>query len=329
VTLDLVVRASRLITADGERSGAGRGGADGRIVGIEPFDAALDAAEYRRPWHQTRYCLLPGLVDSHVHVNDPGRADWEGFGTATAAAAAGGVHDAGRHAAEQHPGHHRPGGARREAAGRGRKTCTWDVGFLGGGAVPGNLDGVAGTARGRGCSASRRSPLISGVAEFGHIDAGQARGGDALGGRTGRAADRARGGRGRSSRRPRPATGRRYADFLASRARRGRNTRPSRNCSRLRRQVRHPAAHPAPSPARARSPMLARGTRGRPSRVTVGDLRALPDARGRGASRTVRPQFKCCPPIRDAANREPAVGGPRGRRDRPSWCPTTRRARPN
>src|SRR5699024_12753111 len=35
--------------------------------------------------------LLPGLVDSHVHVNDPGRAEWEGFASATRAAAAGGV----------------------------------------------------------------------------------------------------------------------------------------------------------------------------------------------------------------------------------------------
>src|SRR5271167_2788652 len=34
--------------------------------------------------------ILPGLVDSHVHINDPGRANWEGFETATRAAAAGG-----------------------------------------------------------------------------------------------------------------------------------------------------------------------------------------------------------------------------------------------
>jgi allantoinase len=34
--------------------------------------------------------ILPGLVDSHVHINDPGRSDWEGFHTATRAAAAGG-----------------------------------------------------------------------------------------------------------------------------------------------------------------------------------------------------------------------------------------------
>jgi allantoinase len=35
--------------------------------------------------------VLPGLVDSHVHINDPGRTEWEGFATATRAAAAGGV----------------------------------------------------------------------------------------------------------------------------------------------------------------------------------------------------------------------------------------------
>src|SRR5687767_13796871 len=34
---------------------------------------------------------MPGLVDTHVHVNEPGRTDWEGFATATRAAAAGGV----------------------------------------------------------------------------------------------------------------------------------------------------------------------------------------------------------------------------------------------
>jgi allantoinase len=35
--------------------------------------------------------LMPGLVDTHVHVNEPGRTEWEGFATASAAAAAGGV----------------------------------------------------------------------------------------------------------------------------------------------------------------------------------------------------------------------------------------------
>src|SRR5512132_450115 len=35
--------------------------------------------------------VMPGLVDSHVHINEPGRTEWEGFNTATRAAAAGGV----------------------------------------------------------------------------------------------------------------------------------------------------------------------------------------------------------------------------------------------
>ncbi len=35
--------------------------------------------------------IMPGLIDAHVHINEPGRADWEGFETATLAAAAGGI----------------------------------------------------------------------------------------------------------------------------------------------------------------------------------------------------------------------------------------------
>src|SRR5580658_7132499 len=37
------------------------------------------------------HVLMPGLVDTHVHINEPGRTEWEGFATATQAAAAGGV----------------------------------------------------------------------------------------------------------------------------------------------------------------------------------------------------------------------------------------------
>src|SRR5260221_3108722 len=38
-----------------------------------------------------RFVISPGIVDTHVHVNEPGRTEWEGFDTATRAAAAGGV----------------------------------------------------------------------------------------------------------------------------------------------------------------------------------------------------------------------------------------------
>ena len=64
--------------------------ADGRVVGLEPYDApALDGA--KTVVLADDEVLLPGLVDTHVHVNEPGRTEWEGFASATKAAAAGGV----------------------------------------------------------------------------------------------------------------------------------------------------------------------------------------------------------------------------------------------
>ena len=56
----------------------------GRIAGIGAFDqpAEIDAGDN---------FVLPGLVDTHVHINEPGRTEWEGFKTATRAAAAGGI----------------------------------------------------------------------------------------------------------------------------------------------------------------------------------------------------------------------------------------------
>ena len=47
--------------------------------------------------------LLPGLVDTHVHVNEPGRTEWEGFATATRGCRRRRRHDDHRHAAQQHP----------------------------------------------------------------------------------------------------------------------------------------------------------------------------------------------------------------------------------
>ncbi|GAA1696273.1 allantoinase AllB [Kribbella yunnanensis] len=86
--LDLVIRARRVVRATGEQAGS-IGITDGRIVAIAPYDAELvAAAEVRLADDEV---LLPGLVDSHVHVNDPGRTAWEGFTSATRAAAAGGV----------------------------------------------------------------------------------------------------------------------------------------------------------------------------------------------------------------------------------------------
>ncbi len=60
----------------------------GRIVAIHPFDVSTDGMDRVIDVAGT---LAPGLVDTHVHVNEPGRTHWEGFDTATQAAAAGGV----------------------------------------------------------------------------------------------------------------------------------------------------------------------------------------------------------------------------------------------
>lgn len=85
---DLVIRAHAVHLPDGPAAAA-IGVRDGRIAAIGAVDAdwEADAAEALAPGVH----LIPGIVDTHVHVNEPGRTDWEGFATATAAAAVGGV----------------------------------------------------------------------------------------------------------------------------------------------------------------------------------------------------------------------------------------------
>jgi allantoinase len=84
---DLIVRSRRVVFPDGMRS-ATLAILAGKIVSVLPIDA---------PAHGSReldfgdLIVMPGLVDTHVHINEPGRAHWEGFDTATRAAAAGGV----------------------------------------------------------------------------------------------------------------------------------------------------------------------------------------------------------------------------------------------
>ncbi|MCA0145358.1 allantoinase AllB [Blastococcus sp. LR1] len=83
---EFALEARRIVVPGGERSGAVTV-SGGRITAIsdEP------PAGVRTVRLDPDCVLLPGLVDSHVHVNEPGRTEWEGFATATAAAAAGGV----------------------------------------------------------------------------------------------------------------------------------------------------------------------------------------------------------------------------------------------
>lgn len=86
MTLDLIVRGGTLVTPGGVRR-ADLGITDGVITEIAeelttPARKELGAAGRH---------LFPGVVDAHVHLNEPGRADWEGFTTGTRALAAGGA----------------------------------------------------------------------------------------------------------------------------------------------------------------------------------------------------------------------------------------------
>lgn len=83
---DLIVRARRVLI-DGAFRPATVVVQDGRIVATLGFDDAPADAQTLADDE----VLLPGLVDTHVHINEPGRTEWEGFVTATRAAAAGGV----------------------------------------------------------------------------------------------------------------------------------------------------------------------------------------------------------------------------------------------
>jgi allantoinase len=86
--VDLVIRGRRVVTEHGI------GPASLHITGsyisaISTFEDIPASAELIEADPDS--VVMPGLVDSHVHVNEPGRTDWEGFATATRAAAAGGV----------------------------------------------------------------------------------------------------------------------------------------------------------------------------------------------------------------------------------------------
>ncbi|HET7237094.1 MAG TPA: allantoinase, partial [Actinomycetota bacterium] len=74
---DLLVRGRRVLTPEGVRE-ASVHVRDGRIERLAGYD---DAPDGRELVDAGDLVVLPGLVDTHVHVNDPGRTEWEGFAT--------------------------------------------------------------------------------------------------------------------------------------------------------------------------------------------------------------------------------------------------------
>ena len=291
--LDLVVRARRVITAAGEVART-VGVQGGQIVAIEPFASSLTATEVVE--YGDDVALLPGLVDTHVHVNEPGRTEWEGFASASRAAAAGGITtivdmplnsvpptvDAA--ALEQ----------KRDAA---RGQAFVDVGFWGG-AVPGNLDQLRGL-HDAGVFGFKCFLLPSGVPEFPHLrpaeleeHLGVLRGLGALmivHAENDIAIDRAPSAQGAS-----------YRTFLASRPRGAENVaiaqviEAARHAAGRVHIVHLSSSDALPMIRSARRDGVAISAETCPHYL-VFCAEEIPD----GAT-----QYKCCPPVREAENRE-------------------------
>ena len=293
---DLVVRSQRVVT-DGAVKPASIHVADGKVTRVGAWTMRpRDVVDYGE------LAILPGIVDTHVHLNEPGRTEWEGFATATRAAAIGGVTtlvDMPLNSIP--PTTTREAFAAKRAAATGQ--CAVDVGFWGG-VVPGNA------ARARRPRRRRRARLQvlprrlrRRRVRLGRRARADARDADPR--RARRAAARAR--RGRRADRRRDARSSRRPIRVATR----RTSRRARRPPRSRRSQLVIAAVPRDA-ARARTSCITR----RRARC-----RCLREARAEGLPLTAETcphylhftaeaipdgatPFKCAPPIREAANRE-------------------------
>lgn len=160
---NLVLRSERVATPEGVRPAAVwvRSGRIERVAAPEEVPAGAPLLDCGG------LVVMPGIVDTHVHVNEPGRTEWEGFETATRAAAAGGVTTL-----VDMPLNSIPATTTREAlrvkveAAQGR--CRVDAGFWGG-VVPGNAGELAGLWR-DGALGFKAFLVPSGVDEFQHVE---------------------------------------------------------------------------------------------------------------------------------------------------------------
>lgn len=162
-THDLVIRARRVVLPEGVRPACVV--VDGQsITGIEDHDAHLEAAqEVEVPEDQV---LMPGLVDSHVHVNEPGRTQWEGYESATRAALAGGITTIIDMPLNSSPPTTTVAALEDKLASAQGKLSV-DVGFWGG-AVPGNLDELA-PMWDKGVYGFKCFTAHSGIDEYGYL----------------------------------------------------------------------------------------------------------------------------------------------------------------
>jgi allantoinase len=271
--------------------------AAGRIVAVVPLGTGLDAAVAVDLAEDE--ALLPGLVDTHVHVNDPGRTEWEGFASATRAAAAGGVTTI-----IDMPLNSIPPTIDVAALEVKRKTAegqTWvDVGFWAG-AVPGNVAELR-PLHEEGVFGFKCFLLPSGVDEFPPLELAELvhvmaeiasfDGLLIVHAEDAEAIERATGAAG--------ALGRQYGDFLASRPRDAENVAVAHVIDLARHtgcrvHILHVSS--------AEALLLIAAAKADGVRITAETcphyLYFADEEVPEGAT-----QFKCCPPIREADNRE-------------------------
>lgn len=138
---------------------------DGRITKISSFTDLLPGYEVIEA--NADEVVMPGLVDTHVHINEPGRTEWEGFATATRAAAAGGVTTVIDMPLNSIPPTTTRAGLRTKLK-AAESQCYVDVGFWGG-VVPGNTSELEPLAD-AGVVGFKCFLIHSGVDEFPNVD---------------------------------------------------------------------------------------------------------------------------------------------------------------
>ncbi|HTT89342.1 MAG TPA: allantoinase AllB, partial [Acidimicrobiales bacterium] len=299
--LDLVIRAPRAIVASKGDVARAIGIRAGRIVALDALDAVLPAdAELQLT---SDVVVLPGIVDSHVHVCEPGNTAWEGFESATRAAVAGGITTLVDMPVDSEP----PTisvAALEAKKGAAAGQCHVDVGFWGG-AVPDNL-GTLETLREAGVLGFKCF-MVSAGPKFPPLDVeGVERALRALRGLDCPLLVHAEDNEVVTSSPPRH--GKKYSDFLGSRPRGSENLAIAGVIEAARRSGGHVhICHLSSSDA---VPMI-ESARREGVRVTaetcphylVINAEAIPD----GAT-----TFKCSPPIREASNRELLWAGLKG-----------------
>lgn len=274
---------------------------DGTITAVTSFGEVASGA---RVVEGGDAAVLPGLVDSHVHINEPGRTDWEGFLTATRAAAAGGVTTLIEMPLNAVPPTTTAAGLEAKLA-TVRGKLTVDVGFWGG-IVPGNGAEIEPLWR-SGVYGFKCFLVPSGVDEFAPVGEAELRQVLPVLARLGAPLlvhAELPGPIERATVALRPGTGRRYADWLASRP-------PEAELGAIELVIR-----------------LAREYRARVHIVHLSTARAIPairSARRDGVAISVEtcPHYlhfaaedvpdgacalKCAPPIRERSNREELWG---------------------